>query len=95
MAIENKPAQFIFDNEGLAGPPVFGWKKHNYDGGANLELHFSNLFDQDMDESGELVDHATGIPYDNSTYTGLEGLTIIEPDSDSEDVFGPILEDAA
>ena len=56
------------------------------------DMHFSNLHDEDADQSGETVDLATGKKYDNSTETGLEGLNKVD---ESELVTDEIVEDAA
>ena len=54
------------------------------DGAGFTGLHFSNLFDQDEDESGERYDLATGRPYNNS---GSGHINPIELDDDMEE-FG-------
>jgi hypothetical protein len=91
MAVERSRAQYMFDREGLAGPPALGWYKHNYDaGGALLGLHFSNLFDQPADESGEYQDLATGEPY-TVVSEELPGMTIREIDSELDDILGPLI----
>lgn len=62
--------------------------KARYEREEGLTLHNTNLFDQDEDQWGNKTDPATGKPYDNSTYTGMEDLKIvdgIEP-SDTEEL---------
>jgi nickel-dependent lactate racemase len=39
-------------------------------------MHSENLYDQNEDGAGHRLDPATGEPYDNSTYNGMEHLTI-------------------
>jgi hypothetical protein len=56
-------------------------------------LHNDNLFDEDEDAYGERRDLATGKPIDNSTYTGMEGLTEVLPEDSSEDVLGTVKDD--
>jgi hypothetical protein len=91
MAVEDFKPQYMLDREGLAGPPDLGWDKHAYDkGGALLGLHFSNLFDQTVDESGEPYDLATGKPY-LLVSEELPDITVRDISTDSEDVLGPII----
>jgi hypothetical protein len=88
MALE----QYLFDQENLAGEPEPGWSEHSYDaGGALLGLHFSNLFDQGADESGESYDLATGQPYFEPSEE-LVDMTIREVAEGSEDILGPVLD---
>lgn len=44
------------------------------------DMHFSNLHDQDEDQSGEKIDLATGKPYNNSSETGHEKLSELTED---------------
>lgn len=53
---------------------------HTRDSGVT-GLHFDNLFNQDEDGSGSLLDIATGKPYDNSTFLATEGLTHISDEA--------------
>jgi hypothetical protein len=64
-----------------------------------LSAHAERLFDQDEDINGDLYSLITGERIDNSTYTGLEGLNIIDgekleatyfflPDDDTLDMEG-------
>jgi hypothetical protein len=99
MAINPNRYQYQFDSEGLAGPPDFNWRENIYDEeGSPLGLHFSNLFDQNEDGSGEVYDLATGEKIDNATETSIDGLRIIELADDamlsqeSEDILGPIID---
>lgn len=42
------------------------------------ELHNETLYDQNEDGAGEKINLATGKNFDNSTYTGMENLSIID-----------------
>lgn len=58
---------------------------------SGLDLHFSNLHDEDVDQSGERVDWATGEPYDNSSDDpGAQKLTIVEPKYNQGDILPPL-----
>lgn len=58
--------------------------------------HFDNLYDQDEDAAGQKIDEATGEQIDNSSSrdTTDEELTVVDPDTQSEDALGTIPEDA-
>lgn len=73
-------AQYQLDLGALAGAPELGWQEaDHFDGGSPLGLHDTTLFDQNGSElGGELYDPATGLRYDNSTYTGFEDLQTLE-----------------
>ncbi len=57
---------------------------HTRDSGVT-GLHFDNLFNQDEDGSGSVIDIATGEPYDNSTFLATEGLTHISEEALTSD----------
>ncbi|MBA2278824.1 hypothetical protein H0V99_00055 [Candidatus Saccharibacteria bacterium] len=46
--------------------------------GGFFGIHFETLFDENEDGNGDLQNLATGKPYDNSTYDGLEELDDID-----------------
>ncbi len=48
------------------------------DGDDTVGFHQENLFDQDEDGSGNTIDARTGLPFDNSTDEGLDGLSVVE-----------------
>lgn len=93
---KQKHYQYQLDINSLAGKPEEGWEKHTYDeGGSPLGLHDTNLFGENESVAGDLLDPYTGLPYDNSTYTGQEGLIEVNPlnrKSDNEDVLPPLKE---
>jgi len=78
------------DIDGLAGEPDPNWRiADHYDNGSPLGLHFSTLYDQDTDESGERYDLATGLPYRNSGENDLLGLHV-----DDGEILSDMLPDA-
>lgn len=44
-------------------------------------LHTETLYDQDEDAAGNKYNAATGKPFNNSKYTGLEGLREVSADA--------------
>lgn len=50
--------------------------------------HDHNLYDQDESRSGERTDLATGRQIDNSTYTGLENLSVRDNHDTEDDMAG-------
>jgi hypothetical protein len=55
-----------------------------------MELHNEDLHDENEDRAGEKVNLATGKPIDNSTYTGMENMSVVEPNNTSEDIMGAL-----
>lgn len=80
------------DLVGLAGQPG-SEESARPDEGCVL-LHFSTLYDEHDDQSGELKDQASGEPYDNATHTVEDdlveqGMTVYAPGR-HEDVLPPL-----
>jgi len=67
-----------------------GSARHEEGEGRFVGMHSENLFDQDEDGAGERRNLATGRPFDNSTETGLETLSIRETKDDFEDLLGRV-----
>ena len=70
-----------------------GFKRDpRHDAKETLGHHFDNLYDQNEDQAGNLIDPATGLRINNSTNVDSadESFTIREPSSHSEDVLGAI-----
>ena len=60
--------------------------ERNHEEQSNDKLHSEDLFDQDEDHAGEKIDLVTGKSIDNSTYTGLENLSIVDETADEEEL---------
>lgn len=76
---ENNDGQYIVDRLDLIGKPDpdSDWHEiEQFDGGTPVDLHFSTLYDEPEDQSGELVDLATGEKYHNDSTAG-EGIGVI------------------
>ncbi len=91
-----KGPQYFSDE--FTGPPKKSWPKNQHDpgGAADLFAHDDGLFNENETRSGgDLINPVTGEKYDNSSYTGVEDLTIVDPvntGSSSTDVLGPLEE---
>ena len=59
-----KRAQYLMDNHGMAGRPDKNWSD-KLDYGSPIDLHQTNLYDENETQYGDLIDPATGKPYKN------------------------------
>lgn len=70
--------QYQLDLNNLAGIPDADAVSYDDIGNDFLGTHDENLFDQNEDASGNPINESTGEPYDNATFTELEGLTVYD-----------------